>query len=191
MRFSDKHWVPTDPASTWTALHDPDILQRCIAGCEKLERLTETEYAITLRTSLHRQPTRVRGKILLSDREPPHRCQVAFQGSGEHAGLAIGHADIVLEKVSHGGTRVTYTLHAAAGGALARMGEDRLRRYAAKRVEIFFTRFVDQLATQQAQQPVAVPAEGPSTGSGWQTPLSWLMVVGTVVLIALYYLYAR
>lgn len=191
MLFTDKQWVPTEPGPTWAALHDPDILRRCISGCEKLERLTDTEYAITLRTSVYGQPTRVSGKILLADQEPPYRCQVAFEGSGEHASLAIGHADVALEKVSHGGTRVTYTLHAAAGGALAEMGEARLKQYAAKRVEAFFTRFVDQLAAQRAHQPEATPVEGPSTGAGWQTPVSWLMVAGTVVLIALYYLFAR
>lgn len=191
MRFTDKQWVPTSPVATWTALHDPDILRRCIAGCEKIERITETEYAITLRTSVNGRPSRVSGKILLSDQERPHRCQVAFEGSGEHASLTIGHINIQLEEGSHGGTRITYMLHAAAGGALARMGDSSLKQYATKRADIFFSRFADQLVAQRAQQPQPIPADGPSSGSGWQTPLSWLMVAGTLVLIALYYLYAR
>lgn len=190
MLFTDKQWVPTEPAATWAALHDPTVLCKCIAGCESLERITDSEYAITLRARIHNKHTRVSGKILVSDEDPPFRSHVVFQGAGSDAEIAIGHAELALEKVNHGGTRVTYTLHAAAGGPLARMSEARLQQYAAKRVEIFFTRFVDHLATQRAPVAELATAAGPRAG-GWQSSRSWLALTGILVLIALYYAFGR
>jgi len=194
MQFSDSQWVPATPEQTWQALHDPAVLQRCIKGCDSVDKLSETEYAVTLSTRVAGAQRQFKGEILLADEAAPYHCQLAFEGTEEHAGLAIGHADVTLQAAPHGGTRLHYTLHAAAGGPLAQLGQGPLERLGHKLVDGFFTNFVDYMANHAAayQSSMAVAGAGHTpAGRGHSPALSWLMVAGTVVLIALYYAYLK
>lgn len=195
MQVSDTEWVPSSPDATWKALHDPEVLRQCVSGCETLQRRSDTEYALTLCTRLAGDQHRFTGKILLSDEQPPHCLQVVFEGTEEHAGLAIGHVDVTLEKADQGGTRLRYALHAAAGGALAQIEPDRLEQVSRKLVDHFFTKFVDYMCEHGTAYSAAMAAPGTGTvseGSGGPgTALSWLMVAGAVVLIALYYMFTH
>lgn len=193
MHIADSEWVPSTPEQTWKALHDPKALETCIAGCESVEQLSPTEYAVTLSARVGMTRQRFVGEILLSEEAAPRRCHVVFQGAGDHAGLAIGNADITLLPASHG-TRIQYELHAAAGGALAQMSPPSLERLSRKLVDEFFTSFVDYMASHAAEYQPATVSTGQGAlarNEGPVSKLSWLMVVGTVVLISLYYLYMR
>ncbi len=194
MRFTDSEWVPSTPEETWKALHDPAVLQTCIPGCERVEQLSDTEYAITLSARVVGARHRFVGELLLSDQVAPFRCQVAFEGTEEQAGLAIGHASVNLQAASHGGTHLQYELQAAAGGALAQLGEGPLEHVCRKMVDDFFTHFVDYMGSHAQAYETSIQAAGNGSLSGSRGPgntLSWLMVAGTIVLIALYYMFLR
>lgn len=194
MQVTDSEWVPSSPDATWKALHDPEVLRQCVSGCETLQRKSDTEYALTLRTKLAGEQHHFTGQILLSDERPPQCLQVVFEGTEEHAGLAIGHVDVTLEKADQGGTRLRYVLHAAAGGALAQIGPDHLEQVSRKLVDSFFTKFVDYMVEHGKTYSAAMATPGTGTvadSGGPGTALSWLMVAGAVVLIALYYMFTH
>lgn len=194
MQVTDSEWVPSSPDATWKALRDPEVLRRCVSGCETLQRKSDTEYDLTLCTKLAGEQYRFTGRILLADEKPPECLQVVFEGTEEHAGLAIGHVDVTLEKAGQGGTRLRYCLHAAAGGALAQIGPNHLEQISRKLVDNFFTNFVDYMCEHGTaySAAMATPGAGPVSGGGGPgTALSWLMVAGAVVLIALYYMFMR
>nr|MBF0682695.1 carbon monoxide dehydrogenase subunit G [Pseudomonas sp.] len=193
MQVTDSEWVPSPPEATWKALHDPEVLRRCVSGCETVHRTSDREYAITLSTKLAGERHRFTGRILLSDERAPQCLQVVFEGTEQHAGLAIGHVDVTLEKGDQGGTRLRYTLHAAAGGALAQIGPSQLEQVSRKLVDNFFTHFVDYMTEHGKTYSAAMATSGSSAVSdgGPGTALSWLMVAGAVVLIALYYMFSH
>lgn len=194
MQVTDSEWVPSSPDVTWKALHDPEVLRRCVSGCETLQRQSDTEYGLTLCTKLAGKQHRFTGRILLADERPPQCLQVVFEGTEEHAGLAIGHVDVTLEKADQGGTRLRYALHAAAGGPLAQIGPDHLEQVSRKLVDNFFTKFVDYMCEHGTAYSAAMATPGAgavSEGGGPGTALSWLMVAGAVVLIALYYMFTH
>ena len=194
MQIADSEWVPSTPEETWNALHDPTVLRACIPGCASVEQLSDTEYAITLSTRVAGVKHHFTGEILLSDETPPYRCQVAFEGTEEHAGLAIGHANVSLQAASHGGTRLQYELHAAAGGSLAKLGQAPLEHVCRKMVDDFFTNFVDRMAKYAPAYTASMATAAGGNVNGQRGPgaaVSWLMVAGTIMLVALYYLFLR
>ena len=41
--------VPLPQAETWAALNDTQVLKECVPGCESLEKVSETQYELTMR----------------------------------------------------------------------------------------------------------------------------------------------
>ncbi len=193
MQFSDQYWLPSTAQQTWNALHDPDLLKYCIRGCTQLERLSETEYAITVEARSRGVSNVYQGRILLSDRQPPHRVHAAFEGTGEHADLVIGHVDIELQPVPQGGTRLCYKLHVATGGSLAELDEDILAKLGRRYVERFFARFTDHLARHAASYtpPPPAPEADPPTAARIASLRSWLALLALIVLVTAYYVLLR
>ncbi|MEJ2897146.1 carbon monoxide dehydrogenase subunit G, partial [Bordetella avium] len=134
MRIADAQWIPSPPHQTWDALFDPEVLQRCLPGCIRVIRLTDTEYAITVRAKVGGIDAEYEGELLVSDITPSESCSLAFDGKGAAAGLAIGTAQINLSPKENG-TRLSYTVAAMTGGKLAALGEPAILKAGGKIVE--------------------------------------------------------
>lgn len=184
MRIADAQWIPSTQHQTWDALLDPDVLQKCLPGCMRVERRTPTEYALTIHTKVAGMDAEYEGEILLSDLNPPHGCALAFEGKGQAAGLAIGTAQITLTPKDDG-TRLGYTVAAMAGGTLAAVGEAHLMKAGTKVLDKFFAAFIDHMAAQprSAPPPEPVPEEHGLASSRW----SWLAVAAVVLVILGYH----
>lgn len=184
MRIADAQWIPSSQHQTWDALMDPDVLQKCLPGCVKVERQSPTEYALCLQANVGGVEARYIGEVLLSELNPPHSFSLAFEGKSDTASLAIGTAQINLSEKEHG-TRLAYTVAAIAGGSLSKVGEPILAKAGAKVVDKFFAAFVEHMAKVPRIAPPPAPASPPERGltsSRW----SWV-AVAIVVLIILGY----
>ena len=81
-----------------------------------------------------------KGKVTLSDLDPPHGYKISGQGDGGVAGFAKGGATVKLTP-KDGGTLLSYDVDAQIGGKLAQLGQ-RLVNGAAKKVaDDFFANF--------------------------------------------------
>lgn len=188
MRFADHEWISATPRQTWNALHDPDILRRCLHDCESVQRLSASEYRVIFDTSKAGADNAFEGVILIGAEHAPHSMQVAFNGAGKHAGMAIGMADIRLEPATHGGTRFGYELQAAAGGALARVGEEELKRRAHRHLGGFFLRLNELAHSAPGADPSPTPAVRPAPGRGVG---AWLAALALIAVILAYFLVIR
>ncbi len=188
MRFADHEWIAATPRQTWNALHDPEILRQCLHDCQSVQRLSATEYRIVFDTSRSGGNTTLEGVILVEAAHAPHRLQVAFEGAGPHAGMAIGMADITLEPGTHGGTRFGYELQAATGGALARLGEAELKRRAQRHLGGFFLRLNELAESAPGADPTPAPAVATAGGKGLG---AWLAALAVVAVILAYFLVVR
>lgn len=185
MRIADAQWIPSTQHQTWDALMDPDVLQKCLPGCVKVERRTPTEYALCLHARVGGVEARYEGEVLLSELNPPHSCALAFEGKSETDSLAIGTAQITLSSKDDG-TRLAYTVAAMAGGPLGKIGEPVLLKAGGKVVEKFFADFVDHMAKLPREAPPPPPPPPPEKGlvsSRW----SWLAVVFVVLILVGYH----
>ncbi len=138
----------------WAGLNDPEILTRCIPGCEGMEATSPTER--TARVAVKVGPVRARfvGHVRMEDIRPDEGCVLRFQGSGGAAGMAKGHSNVELTDEA-GGTRLRYTAQASIGGKLGQVGGRMIDAASKQMADQFFAAFNEQMVGA----PVA-PAAG-------------------------------
>ena len=132
--------VPLPQADTWRALNDTDILKQCVPGCEVLEKLSETQFQLTMATRIGPVSARFRGLMTLEDVDAPQGYTMVFEGQGGVAGFAKGKASVALAPEGEG-TRLTYSVKATVGGKLAQLGARLIDGVARKLANDFFKCF--------------------------------------------------
>jgi len=129
----------------WAKLNDTDALKASIPGCETLEKLSDTEFQAVATNKVGPVKARFKGKVRLSDLDPPNGYRISGEGDGGVAGFAKGGATIALTD-KDGGTLLTYNVEAQIGGKLAQLGQRLVNGAAKKLADQFFTKFAAQFA---------------------------------------------
>src|SRR6266576_5074756 len=75
---------------------NPEILQRCIPGCERLERTGENVYTTTIRAGVGSIKGIFNGSVRLEDMRPPEHFRIVVEGKGT-AGFLKGSGELDLE----------------------------------------------------------------------------------------------
>ena len=132
--------LPASRETVWAKLNDPDVLKACIPGCEELERLSPTEFHAVATTKIGPVKARFKGKVHLSDLDPPNGYKISGEGEGGVAGFAKGGAVVALAD-KDGGTLLTYNVEAQIGGKLAQLGQRLINGSAKKLADEFFANF--------------------------------------------------
>jgi carbon monoxide dehydrogenase subunit G len=154
MTMSGEYQLPAPREVVWQKLNDAEVLKACIPGCEELEKLSDTEFRAVATSKIGPVKAKFKGKVTLSDIDPPNGYKISGQGDGGVAGFAKGGAVVALSE-KDGGTLLTYNVEAQIGGKLAQLGQ-RLVNGAAKKVaDDFFQRFVAAVGdgTPKAEVP--------------------------------------
>ena len=133
----------------WAKLNDPAVLKACIPGCEELETTEEGGFRATAKIKVGPVSARFKGKVTLSDLDPPTGYKITGEGEGGVAGFAKGGAVVGLTD-QDGGTLLTYNVEAQIGGKLAQLGQRLINGSAKKIADEFFSNFAK-----------AVQGEGP------------------------------
>jgi carbon monoxide dehydrogenase subunit G len=192
MDFNGRYVIPAPVEAVWAALNDPEILKACIPGCEQLDKTSPTDFAAVTTLKIGPLKASFKGKVTLTDLEPPFRCKLTGKGQGGVAGFAKGGADVELASEGSG-TVLTYNARASVGGKLAQIGQ-RLIDGAAKQIaDDFFGRFTHAL-TAAAPAPELEPdpeVEAPpppatveNARRGALAPEVWILgLVGVVVVL--------
>jgi len=108
-------------AATWEALHDPAVLKDCVPGCELITKTSDTEYDVLMVAKVGPVSAKFKGRMTVSDADPPRAYTLKFEGQGGVAGFARGEAVISLAPEG-ASTRLSYTAKATVGGKLAQVG---------------------------------------------------------------------
>jgi carbon monoxide dehydrogenase subunit G len=182
MEMTGQQIIPAPQPRVWTALNDPEVLKACIPGCQSIERVSDSEYRVSMTAAVGPVKAKFNGKLLLADINPPTSYTLSFEGSGGAAGFGKGSAQVALAPDSSG-TKLTYKANALVGGKLAQVGSRLIDGVAKKMADQFFQRFNAQLA--EAPSAVALqPASIAAPQAPWLGGV-WAFVAGFVVTIAL------
>lgn len=128
----------------WEKLNDPEVLKACIPGCEELEKTDDQGFRAVAKMKVGPVSARFRGKVTLSDLDPPHGYRISGEGEGGVAGFAKGGAKVDLAE-HDGGTLLSYQVEAQIGGKLAQLGQRLVNGTAKKMADDFFSRFAQAL----------------------------------------------
>jgi carbon monoxide dehydrogenase subunit G len=141
----------------WTALNDPEVLRRCIPGCETMAATGEHEMAATVAVKLGPVRARFNGRVRMEDVRPGEGCTLQFEGQGGAAGMARGASSVALSD-EPGGTRVSYRTQASVAGKLGQVGGRMIDAAARQMADQFFAAFQAEVAPTPAQTAEAAPA---------------------------------
>lgn len=140
MEVTGEQLIPVSQQATWNALNDLDVLKACIPGCETIVASGENQFDVALTAKVGPVSAKFKGKLTLSDFDPPNSYTLAFEGQGGVAGFAKGSAEVHLAAENEG-TRLHYTAKANVGGKLAQIGSRLIDGTAKKLSDQFFTSF--------------------------------------------------
>ena len=151
MEMSGQQIVPAPQQEVWAALNDPGVLKECVPGCESIEPLGENAYQVLMVARVGPVSAKFKGKLTLSDINPPNSYALAFEGQGGPAGFAKGSAQVKLQS-QDSATRLSYDVKASVGGKLAQIGS-RLVDAAAKKVaDDFFRAFNERMSRKEEKR---------------------------------------
>jgi hypothetical protein len=124
----------------WEKLNDAEVLKACIPGCESLDRISDTEFQAVATNKIGPVKARFKGKVRLTDLDPPNGYKISGEGDGGIAGFAKGGATVTLTD-KDGGTLLSYNVEAQIGGKLAQLGQRLINGVAKKLADDFFAKF--------------------------------------------------
>ena len=158
MEMQGSRHLAVTQQQAWDALNDPEVLKKCIPGCDKVEANGDNQYAIGMSVKVGPVAARFNGKILLADVQPPTSYTLNFEGQGGAAGFGKGNAKVhLVTTASDPGCELNYTAHAQVGGKIAQVGQRLVDGVAKSMAEDFFRRF-DQEMQQRYPQPESTDA---------------------------------
>ena len=147
MEIKESHELPLPIEAVWQALNDESFLKNSIPGCEKLDRIGVNELSAEVKLKIGPMSTRFKGKVVLSELDPPNGYTISGSGTGGIAGAASGSAKVSLSKMQDGeGTVLSYQVTAEVKGKIAQLGSRLIQSTAKKLAKKFFSNFVQELA---------------------------------------------
>jgi carbon monoxide dehydrogenase subunit G len=199
MDITGEYLVPAARQRVWEALNDPAVLQASIAGCQQLEKVSDTSFAAIVTTRLGPISTTFRGTVDLTQLDPPNGYTLTGRGQGGAAGFAKMTARVDLQPEGDA-TLLRYSAQAEIGGKLASVGNRLVQSVAKKNADDFFSAFARQLgggAAAVAEAPARRPAASAievdraatvsgGGGLGARVP-AWLVLFGASMGVALGY----
>ena len=118
MEIIGEQLIPKPQQQTWDAICDPAVLQLCIPGCETMEKISDSEFHMTMAAKVGPVSAKFKSKITLTDVDAPNAYTLIFEGQGGVAGFAKGEARVTLTPAGDN-TTLGYAAKATIGGKLA------------------------------------------------------------------------
>ena len=140
MEMTGEQIVALPQEETWRALNDTEVLKSCVPGCETLEKVSDTEFQLTMTARIGPVSAKFKGMMTLQDVNAPNGYTMVFEGQGGVAGFAKGQAVVALSPEGEG-TRLAYSVKANVGGKIAQLGARLIDGVARKLADDFFKCF--------------------------------------------------
>ena len=162
MKIEGTQEVHASRERVFDCLTDPDILKRCIPGCERLEETGERAYALTLRAGVGSIKGVFTGTVRLEDVQVPTHYRMVIEGKGQ-PGFLKGTGTLDFEE-RDGETVVTYVGDAQVGGTIASVGQRMIQAAAKMMVAQFFA----AVETEAQADPQGEPPKHGFLRTAWR-----------------------
>jgi len=151
VKLEGTHQIEAPRERVYQALVDPEVLQRCIPGCERLERTGENSFAATIRAGVGSIKGVFDGNVRLEDLREPEHFRIVVEGKGA-PGFLKGFGDLNLEQEENI-TNVNYSGDLQVGGTIASVGQRMIQGTAKMMAAQFFTSLGAEAKTGVGQIP--------------------------------------
>ena len=182
MKIQGEYTFGAPRQAVWDLLHSPAALSGALPGVERFEQVGPNEYEATVRAGVAAVRGTYRGRIKMTDLQPPERYTLSAGGQGS-TGTFQATGEIALTD-QDGRTLLRYDVDAQVGGAVAGVGQRMLGGVAKLMAGQFFKAMEAQLRGQPearptgpvaASSPAGAPSPAPAPAS---SSAGWLDLVG-------------
>ena len=141
MKLTGSYKLNVKKEIVWQALNNPDILKKCIPGCEFFEKESDTIFNATATNQIGPMNATFSGKVILSNIQENRSYTLSGEGQSS-VGFANGSANVKL-KEENKSTILSYEVNVNVGGKIAQLGSRLIDGVAKKMSDYFFGRFAD------------------------------------------------
>jgi carbon monoxide dehydrogenase subunit G len=121
MKIEGNQHISAPRQRVFAALVDPAVLQKCIPGCEHLEKTEENKYRAKLSAGVGPIKGVFTATVSLENIKAPEHYKLVVEGKGQ-PGFVKGTGELNLRE-TEGGTSIQYTGEVNVGGLLASVGQ--------------------------------------------------------------------
>ena len=144
MKLAGSYKLNVKKEVVWKALNDPEILKKCIPGCEVFEKESNTVFNATATNQIGPMNATFSGKLSLSNIQENQSYKLSGEGQSS-VGFVNGIADVKLTE-ENGLTILNYEVDINVGGKVAQLGSRLINGVAKKMSDYFFGQFSDLVA---------------------------------------------
>ena len=121
MKIGGSHRITLAPASAYALMQDPEILAKCIPGCDELKRSGPDEYDMKMKMAIASVQGLFTGHVRIADQKPPDAFRLIVDGKGK-VGFLKGEGVLTLVPADED-TEVRYEGDVNVGGMIAGVGQ--------------------------------------------------------------------
>ncbi|HKR95435.1 MAG TPA: carbon monoxide dehydrogenase subunit G [Candidatus Angelobacter sp.] len=149
MKIEGTHTIEAPRERVFAALTDPAVLQRCIPGCEQMEKSGDNRYNAKLTAGVGPVKGVFTATVSLSELVPPEHYKLIVEGKGQ-PGFVNGTGDLNLKDAGNA-TEIQYTGEVNVGGLIASVGQRMIQSTA----NLLAGRFFKALESEMKTEPKA------------------------------------
>jgi carbon monoxide dehydrogenase subunit G len=191
MQMTGQQRISASRQQVWDGLYDPEVLKRCIPGCQTVTKESEERMRAAAEIKIGPIGARFNGTVTLSDIDPLNSYTLTIEAQAGTVGSVKSIAKVNLTE-DNGATLLTYEVDAQISGRLAQLGGPIMDATAKQMAGRFFTQFgniVGKPAQAAAAQAAgaAVSATAPHAGyappPSRGLPVAWLLALLVAALV--------
>ena len=145
MKISGSYTIPSVALErAYSALQDPQVLAKCIPGCESLDRVGDDEYAMKMKMALAALSGQFTGKVKIVEPAPPNVFKMIVEGTGK-IGFLKGTGLLNLTP-AEANVNVSYEGEVQVGGTMAAVGQRLIDTTSKMMIKRFFDKLSEELS---------------------------------------------
>ncbi|MHA1559744.1 MAG: CoxG family protein [Alphaproteobacteria bacterium] len=151
MELKGRYGLQATRETIWAALRDPDVITKCLPGCESVEKISDDEMKLVVAVSVGPFEARLTGTVRQSELDPPTRWALIGEVRGRPSGRAGGSVTVELTEAGNG-TELSFVGLAEPQGKLADIDDSVVEDFAKELADTFFARLDDETAPNDARK---------------------------------------
>ena len=149
MKIEGTQKIDAPRERVFAALTDPAVLQKCIPGCEQMEKTGDNQYKAKLTAGVGPVKGVFTATVSLQDITAPEHYKLVVEGKGQ-PGFVKGAGELNL-KDANGATEIQYTGDVNVGGLIASVGQRMIQATA----NMLAGRFFKSLEAETSSNPAS------------------------------------
>jgi len=121
LKISGSYTLRVPQERAYALLQTPDVLARCIPGCESLVQIADNTYEMKMKLAIASLAAFFDGKVRIADQQPPTSFRLIVEGSGK-IGFLKGEGTLRLTPDGES-TLIAYEGDVQMGGTIAAVGQ--------------------------------------------------------------------